>query len=222
MYTKPKLVSIRDPGEGGIALPVLIKGGKRKRRCLFLTTSYSLFHGVSRSNWTKFNADIRAPINFRRVFCKLCYYFLSQHRCWTETSILVTIFLLFTSFHCPHLFYCPPLCLIAAPASLVSMQKGTLSTHICMESTTKQLEWKTSLATCTWWKEAHEIGSLHPWPPLQVAPPTRRTLLLRRIISCRKKQLAWNSAANVVHLTPVHLVWFDGDVLYESRSTAAQ
>jgi len=34
-------------------------------------------------------------------------YFWSQYSCWTETKILVTIYLLFISFHFPHLFYCP-------------------------------------------------------------------------------------------------------------------
>ena len=49
----------------------------------------------------------RTP-TFRMLFCTFCYYFLSQHCCWTETKILVKNFLFFGSLHFPQIFWWPP------------------------------------------------------------------------------------------------------------------
>ena len=54
----------------------------------FLWTYRKWFHVLPKSNWNNFIAAIRAPRNFKLVFYNFCYYFLGQHRCWTETSII--------------------------------------------------------------------------------------------------------------------------------------
>jgi len=98
------LLCFRDAGERGMMGPLhpTLSDGVQRGRGAFMKTVY--FHGLSRSNWSKFIADIRAPRKFTMVFYNLCYYFWGQYYCWRETNMLVTIFLFCIRFHCSQLF----------------------------------------------------------------------------------------------------------------------
>ena len=98
-------------------------GGALSQQC------HRSFHGLSRSTWNKFIADIRAPTKFKMVFYNLCYYFWGQRCFWTETNILLTIFLYFYKFPLPATLLLPP-----TPALPLLRRSWSLASHLPPET----------------------------------------------------------------------------------------
>jgi len=96
---------------------------KRGRRCLFHYSIVGNFMVYPRSNWNKLIAAIGATRNFGMVFY---YHFWDQYCCWTETNILVTIFLF--KFPFPSTFLLLPI------------------PYCCFGVSKKEHEWKRSIA----------------------------------------------------------------------------
>jgi len=97
----------RDAGERGHHGGSSPFNQKRGREAKLPFHKQRWFHSLSRSTWTKFIAAFCTFINRRTVFVYFWYYFLCQHCCWTETSILGNIFC-YCKFSVPPLI-CRPL-----------------------------------------------------------------------------------------------------------------
>ena len=70
----------------------------------FSQQHHRYFYGLLRSTWNKFIAAIRAPRQFRMIFCNFCYYFWGRHWWWTETNIIGNDFFVFYKFPLPSAF----------------------------------------------------------------------------------------------------------------------
>ena len=99
-FGKTKCQGCRRAGKwGSVAPPALSKVGQRGRSCIFHKCHAQLHVSI----WKTSVAAIRVTTKFIMFFYNFCCYLWGQCWCWTETNILVTICLFFTSFHCPQL-----------------------------------------------------------------------------------------------------------------------
>jgi len=90
---------------GSIASPVLSKGRQLGAELTFHQSIIGNF--MVWSSWNKFIAAIHAPTTFRILFYVLCYHFLGQNCCRTETNILVKNFVFFANLYFPQCLYWP-------------------------------------------------------------------------------------------------------------------